>query len=184
MGKPCVVLGVTGSIAAYKAGDIIRRLHDEHCDVVVVMTPAAEKFVTPLTFEVLSRGPVYRDMFAREGNWDIAHVALAQRADIFLIAPATADCLAKVVAGIADDLVCCTAVATKAPVVIAPAMNTDMFTSAVVQENIARLTARGIKFVAPKENSRLACGVTGQGALADVDVIVRTVVDLLKSVAR
>lgn len=184
MSKPCIVLGVTGSIAAYKVGDIIRRLQDENCDVVVAMTPAAEKFVTPLTFEVLSQGPVYRDMFVRDGGWDIAHVALAKRADIFLIAPATADCIAKVAAGIADDPVCCTAVATKAPVIMAPAMNTDMFTSAIVQENMARLTARGIKFVAPKENSRLACGVTGQGALADVDVIVRTVIDLLKSMAR
>ena len=183
MARPCVVLGVTGSIAAYKAGDIIRRLQAEGCDVVVVMTPAAEKFVTPLTFEVLSQGPVYRGMFMREGGWDIEHLALARRADVFLIAPATADCIARIAAGMADDLVCCTAVATKAPVILAPAMNTDMFTNPIVQENILKLRQHGVKFIEPKE-ARLACGTTGSGALADVDVIVRTVVDLLKSSAR
>ena len=177
--KKKVVLGVTGSIAAYKAADVVRRLQDKGCDVTVMMTPGAEKFVTALTFEALTRRPVYRDMFTHEGAWDVAHVSLAKQADIFVIAPATADMIAKVAYGLADDFVACTALTTKAPIVMAPAMNDDMFSNPVLQENITKLKKRGVKFVAPKEG-KLACGTVGVGALADVDVIVRTVVDLLK----
>ena len=177
--KKNVVLGVTGSIAAYKAADVVRRLQDKGCDVTVMMTPGAEKFVTALTFEALTHRPVYRDMFTHEGAWDVAHVALAKKTDVFVIAPATADMIAKVACGFADDFVACTALTTKAPIVIAPAMNDDMFSNPVLQENIARLKKRGMKFVAPKEG-KLACGTVGVGALANVDVIVKTVVDLLK----
>ncbi len=177
--KKNVVLGVTGSIAAYKAADVVRRLQDKGCDVTVMMTSGAEKFVTALTFEALTHRPVYTDMFTHEGAWDVAHVSLAKQADIFVIAPATADIIAKVAYGFADDFVACTALTTKAPVLIAPAMNDDMFSNPVLQENIEKLKKRGINFVAPKEG-KLACGTVGVGALADVDVIVQAVVDLLK----
>ncbi len=177
--KKNVILGVTGSIAAYKAADVVRRLQDKGCDVTVMMTPGAEKFVTALTFEALTHRPVYRDMFTHEGAWDVAHVSLAKKADIFVIAPATADVIAKVACGFADDFVACTALTTKAPIVMAPAMNDDMFSNPVLQENITRLKKRGVKFVAPKEG-KLACGTVGVGALADVDTIVKTVIDLLK----
>jgi phosphopantothenoylcysteine decarboxylase/phosphopantothenate--cysteine ligase len=177
--KKNVILGVTGSIAAYKAADVVRRLQDKGCDVTVMMTPGAEKFVTALTFEALTHRPVYRDMFTHEGAWDVAHVSLAKKADVFVIAPATADIIAKVAHGFADDFVACTALTTKAPIVMAPAMNDDMFSNPVLQENIVKLKKRGVKFVAPKEG-KLACGTVGVGALADVDTIVKTVVDLLK----
>jgi phosphopantothenoylcysteine decarboxylase/phosphopantothenate--cysteine ligase len=179
MKKKQVVLGVTGSIAAYKAGDIVRRLQDKGCDVTVVMTDSAEKFITPLTLETLSRRPVLRDMFSRDAEWDMAHISLAKLADVFVVAPATANIIGKMACGIADDLVTCTAVTTKAPIVIAPAMNTDMFLNPIVQENIAKLKKLGVKFVEPKEG-KLACGDIGKGALADVDEIVKTAVALLK----
>ena len=179
MKKRNVLLGVTGSIAAYKACDIVRRLQDKDCDVSVVMTACAEKFVTPLTFEALSRGPVYREMFSSttSAEWDMAHISLAKWADAFVIAPATANMIGKLASGIADDLLTCTAVAMKAPILIAPAMNTDMLTARVVQDNIVRLKKYGIKFIEP-QTGRLACGDVGIGALADVDVIVKTVVAL------
>ncbi len=172
MGKKHVVLGVTGSIAAYKAADIVRRLQDGGCDVTVMMTPGAEKFVTPLTLETLSHRPVYRDMFVRDGAWDIAHVSLAQSADLFLVAPATADIIAKIAGGIADDFVACMAVATKAPIMIAPAMNDAMFANGILQENIAKLKKHGVIFIEPKQ-AKLACGREGVGALADVAEIVK-----------
>ena len=177
--KKHVVLGVTGSIAAYKAADLVRRLQDKGFEVTVMMTPGAEKFVTALTFEALTHRPVYRDMFAHEGAWDVAHVSLAKQADVFLVAPATADSIAKAAYGLADDFVACTALTTKAPIIMAPAMNDDMFSNPVLQENIAKLKKRGVRFVSPKEG-KLACGTVGVGALADVDVIVKAVVDLLK----
>ncbi len=178
MGKKHIVLGVTGSIAAYKAADIVRRLQDAGFDVTVMMTSGAEKFITPLTFEALSHRPVYRDMFVREGAWDIAHVSLAQSADLFLIAPATADIIARIAGGFADDFVACMAAATKAPVVIAPAMNDAMFANAILQENIAKLKKHGVKFIEPKK-AKLACGREGIGALADVAEIVKAVEAIL-----
>jgi phosphopantothenoylcysteine decarboxylase/phosphopantothenate--cysteine ligase len=179
MPKKQVVLAVTGSIAAYKAADIVRRLQDEDIDVTVMMTAGAQKFITSLTFEALTHKPVYCDMFTHEGAWDIAHVALAKRADAFLVAPATADIISKIAQGIADDFVTCMAMTTKAPIVIAPAMNDDMFSNKILQENINKLMSHGVKFIEPKE-SKLACDVVGKGALADVSVIVKTIVDLLK----
>ena len=177
--KKQVVLGVTGSIAAYKAGDIVRRLQEQGCDVTVIMTDSAEKFITPLTLETLSRKPVLRDMFARDAEWDMAHISLARLADVFLVAPATANIIGKMACGIADDLLTCTAVTTKAPIVIAPAMNTDMLSNPIVQENIAKLKKLGIRFIEPKEG-KLACGDIGKGALADIDEIVKAIVALLK----
>lgn len=178
MKKKQVVLAVTGSIAAYKAGDIVRRLQDNGCEVTVIMTTCAEKFVTALTFETLSGRPVQRDMFAREAEWDMAHISLAKRADVFVVAPATANIIGKIANGLADDIVTATAVTTKAPILIAPAMNTDMFTNPIVEENIAKLKKHGVRFVEPK-SGKLACGDIGKGALADVDVIVKAVLGLL-----
>ncbi|MFH0753490.1 MAG: flavoprotein [Candidatus Omnitrophota bacterium] len=174
-----VVLAVTGSIAAYKAADIVRRLQDQGVVVTVMMTPNAEKFISALTFEALTHRPVYRDMFAHEGDWNIAHVSLAKLADIFLIAPATADVISRMAMGMADDIVTCMALTTKAPMVVAPAMNVDMYSNRIFQENMAKLKSMGVIFIEPRE-SRLACDVVGKGALADVDVIVKTVSDLLK----
>ncbi|MEI6438069.1 MAG: flavoprotein [Candidatus Omnitrophota bacterium] len=178
MSRHQVVLGVTGSIAAYKACDLVRRLQDKSCDVTVIMTDSAEKFVTPMTFEALSRRPVHRDMFARDVDWDMAHISLAKLADVLVIAPATANMIGKIAGGLASDLLSCTAMTTKAPVLIAPAMNTDMLANRIVQENIARLKKNGVKFVEPK-SGKLACGDIGRGALADVDDIVKAVCALL-----
>ncbi len=179
MKKRQVVLGVTGSIAAYKACDIVRRLQDKGCDVTVIMTDSAEKFVTPMTFEALSGHPVYRDMFARDVEWDMAHISLAKKADVLLVAPATANTIGKIACGLADDLLSCTVMTTKAPVIIAPAMNTDMLENSIVQENISRLKKHGVGFVEPKKG-KLACGDVGKGALADVEDIVKAVLVLLK----
>ena len=178
MKKKQVVLGGTGSIAAYKAGDIVRRLQDKGCEVTVVMTDSAEKFITPLTLETLSRRPVLRDMFSRDAEWDMAHISLAKLADIFVVAPATANIISKMACGIADDLVTCTAITTKAPVLVAPAMNTGMWENPTVQENVAKLKKLGVRFVGPKDG-KLACGDVGKGALADVDEIVKQVSALL-----
>jgi phosphopantothenoylcysteine decarboxylase/phosphopantothenate--cysteine ligase len=179
MKKRAVLLAVTGSIAAYKACDIVRRLQDKGCEVSVIMTAGAEKFVTALTFEALTRRPVHRDMFAKDVEWDMAHISLAKWADVYVIAPATANVIGKVANGIADDLVTCTAITTKAPILVAPAMNTDMLTNVAVQENMAKLKKRGVRFVDPK-SGKLACGDVGKGALADVDEIVKAIVALLK----
>jgi phosphopantothenoylcysteine decarboxylase/phosphopantothenate--cysteine ligase len=177
--KKKLILGVTGSIAAYKAADIIRRLQDNNCDVVVVMTAAATQFITPLTLGRLSGNKVYSDLFEQPADSNIPHVSLADTCDLFLIAPATANCIGKIAYGIADDLLSCLALAMRAPMVIAPAMNTAMYTNAVVQENCKRLKSRGIYIIEPS-TKRLACGVEGIGALAEVDTIVGEVLRLLQ----
>ena len=168
-----IVLGVCGSIAAYKAGDIVRRLQDAHCDVTVVMTKEAERFITPLTLAALSGKDVYTDMF--EGKaWGMTHIELAKTADVFLIAPATANMVGKLANGLADDLLTTLAITTSAPVLIAPAMNDDMFANAFVQENCAKLKKHGVQFIEPVKG-KLACGVVGVGHLADVEDIVKAV---------
>ena len=178
--KHQIVLGVTGSVAMYKACEIVRRLQDSNCDVTVIMTSHAEKFVTALTFEALSQRPVHRDMFVRDVEWNMAHISLARQADVLLIAPATANTIGKIAGGLADDLLSCTAMTTKAPIVIAPAMNMDMLANSIVQENIGKLKKKGVIFVEPI-SGKLACGDTGKGALANIDDIVAAVVVLLKS---
>ena len=174
-----IILGVTGSIAAYKAGDIIRRLQDEGIAVKVVMTKEAEKFITPLTLESLCRDKVYRNLFDDEEAWRMDHIQVAQDVDMILIAPATANIIGKLAHGIADDLLTCMAIATKAKIVIAPAMNIEMYRNKIVQENIAKLKRHGISFVEPVEG-KLACGTVGIGHLADVDDITKTVLRILK----
>lgn len=170
-----VVLGVTGSIAAYKAGDIIRRLMDSGCDVTVIMTKEAEEFITPLTLSSLCGKQVYSSMFDRsQSAWAMPHIQLAKETDVLLIAPATANVIAKLAHGLADDLLTCTAITTRAPIIIAPAMNTEMLENKIVQENCKKLKNCGFRFIEPTLG-KLACGVTGLGHLAEVDEIVKAV---------
>ena len=161
-----VVLGVTGSIAAYKACELVRLLVNRGDDVHVVMTEHARAFVTPLTFQTLSRNPVECDLFEDPRDWKPGHISLAAAADLVVVAPATANILAKMAHGIADDLLSSTLLATKAPVVVAPAMNTGMWENPVTQVNIAALTARGVRVVQPGTGD-LACGTEGAGRMAE-----------------
>lgn len=161
-----IVLCVTGGIAAYKAADLVSRLKKQQAEVVVLMTKSACEFITPMTLEVLSGNRVITDMFDRDFPWEVEHIALAKRADVFVIAPCTANVLAKAAYGIADDMITTTLLATRAPLLIAPAMNTNMYENPVVQQNIDILRSRGAHFVEPV-SGKLACGDTGRGKLAD-----------------
>ncbi|MFH1360746.1 MAG: bifunctional phosphopantothenoylcysteine decarboxylase/phosphopantothenate--cysteine ligase CoaBC [Candidatus Omnitrophota bacterium] len=175
-----VILGVTGGIAAYKACEIIRRLQDKNIEVSVIMTKEAEQFVTPLTFATLTGSKVYREMFDQDHNsWESAHIPLAQSADVLLIAPATANMIGKIANGLADDLLSCVAMAASAPIVIAPAMNDQMYKNKIVQDNIQRLRKIGIRFVDPIKG-KLACGTKGIGHLAEVEDIVKETMRSLK----
>ena len=176
--KKCVVLGVTGGIAAYKACEILRLLQKRGMDVFVVMTKNATRFVSPLTFETLSGHPVAVDTFERPATWEVEHIALAKRADLFLIAPATANIIGKMACGIADDMLSTTVMATRAPVMIAPAMNTGMWDNPAVQQNLKTLADRGVHVVAPAVGY-LACGDNGAGKLEAVEVIVQRAIDVL-----
>lgn len=178
MKKPCVVLGVTGGIAAYKACELLRLLQKRGIDVFVVMTQNACRFVAPLTFETLSGHPVAVDTFDRPQTWEVEHIALAKRANLFLIAPATANIIGKMACGIADDMLSTTVMATRAPVLVAPAMNTGMWENAAVQQNVKTLRARGVEIVAPV-SGHLACGDSGAGKLEDVEVIAERACELL-----
>lgn len=178
MKKPCVVLGVTGGIAVYKACELLRLLQKRGIDVFVVMTQNACRFVAPLTFETLSGHPVAVDTFDRPQTWEVEHIALAKRADLFLIAPATANIMGKMACGIADDMLSTTVMATRAPVLVAPAMNTGMWENTAVQQNVKTLRARGVEIVAPV-SGHLACGDSGAGKLEDVAVIAERACKLL-----
>ena len=178
MKKPCVVLGVTGGIAVYKACELLRLLQKRGIDVFVVMTQNACRFVAPLTFETLSGHPVAVDTFDRPQTWEVEHIALAKRADLFLIAPATANIMGKMACGIADDMLSTTVMATRAPVLVAPAMKTGMWENAAVQQNVKTLRARGVEIVAPV-SGHLACGDNGAGKLEDVAVIAKRACELL-----
>lgn len=164
-----VLVGVTGSIAVFRAADLVSRLSQEGARVTVLMTRAARRFVTPLTFETLSRRPVVTSLWRPEAS-DPEHVALAREADCYAIAPATANVLAKLALGIADDAVTTTALATACPLVVAPAMNTRMWEHPAVRENLRQLRARGAVVVAPA-SGRLACGTVGPGKLAPLDAL-------------
>ncbi len=165
-----VVLGVTGGIAAYKAVELLRLLTKAGADVHVIMTNAAMEFVTPLTFQTLSMNPVSTSLFNLISEREIGHIALADRADLLVIAPATANIVAKLANGIADDMLSTTVMATKAPVLIAPAMNVNMYQSQAYRENEARLKGRGVLFVEPAKGL-LACGWEGEGKLQEPQVI-------------
>ena len=173
-----VVLGVTGSIAAYKACDIVSRLRKQGVDVHVILTRAGAEIITPLALETMSANPVVVDMFHRENPWEVEHISLAKRADVFLVAPATANFLGKAAHGIADDMLTTTILATRAQVLVAPAMNVNMYENPVVQENIALLKKRGWHFIEP-DAGLLACGDVGKGRLAEPEAIVAAAMELL-----
>ena len=174
-----VVLGICGGIAAYKAADIVSRLRKAHVSVYCILTAHGAAFVQPLTFESLSNHPVVTDMFASPATWETEHVALAQRADVFLVAPATANIMAKMAHGIADDMLSTTLLATNAPIVVAPAMNTRMYEHTATQNNLSVLRSRGV-VVVPPASGCLACGDVGIGKLADTADIVTQVLALLQ----
>ena len=168
-----VCVGITGGIAAYKACDVVSRLRKAGADVFCIMTQNATEFVRPLTFESLSNNPVSVGMFDRIKSWEVEHIALAKRADLFIIAPATANFIAKLSAGICDDMLTTTVLATKAPVLICPAMNTNMYDNPVTQRNIALLKELGYLFQGPEEGW-LAEGTVGAGRMSEPgDIVMR-----------
>jgi len=180
-----IALGVTGGVAAYKAAELVRRLQQERLDVQVVMTRSAQEFITPLTFAALTGQKVITDMFGAGGTAApanvesaIEHIAVAQRIDLLLVAPATADILGKFASGIAEDFLSTLYLATKAPVVVAPAMNVNMWDHAATQRNLAILRERGVHVVDPDEGY-LACGMVGAGRLAATETIAKKVCDML-----
>ena len=176
-----IVLGVTGGIAAYKSAEVVSRLRHLGANVHVIMTKNATEFVSPLTFQTLSANQVVTDTFQAPEYWNVEHVALAKRAEAFVIAPATANIMAKMACGIADDMLSTTVLATKAPVLLAPAMNTGMWTAAATQANLKTLQERGIQFIGP-ESGILACGDEGAGRMSEPETIVAAICDKLNAV--
>ena len=174
-----IVLGVTGSIAAYKAADLTSLLVKKGHDVHVVMTESARRFITPLTLQTLSKHPVTTDVFDEQEGWCPGHIELADRADLLLIAPASAAALARLVCGLADDAITCIALATRAPVVIAPAMNGKMWSHPATVQNTETLRTRGVHFIGPDEGL-LACGYEGAGRLWPVDDIAAQADEILR----
>ena len=175
-----IVLGVTGGIAAYKSAEIVARLRHLGARVHVIMTRNATEFVSPLTFQTLSANPVVTDIFAAPEYWNVEHVALARLAEVFVIAPATANILAKMACGIADDMLSTTVLATKAPILAAPAMNTGMWTAAATQANISMLRERGVQFIGP-DSGILACGDEGAGRMSEPEDIVAEIDRILNA---
>jgi len=174
LNKSRILLGVTGGIACYKSADLCRRLIKAGAEVQVIMTHSATEFVAPLTFETLSGRPVYLDMFAQDRAWEIEHISFARWGDVLAIAPATANVIAKMASGLADDPLTTTVLAFRGPVVVVPAMNTAMWEHAQTRENIEKLRARGVRIVEP-EAGNLACGEEGAGRLPDAEKIIRAI---------
>jgi phosphopantothenoylcysteine synthetase/decarboxylase len=175
-----IVLGVTGSIAAHKAADLASQLTKQRCDVRVVMTADAQRFITALPFKTLSRHDVVTDLYAEEEGWQPTHIKLADAAALLLIAPATANVIAKLANGLADDALTCIALAlnSKAKILIAPAMNGKMWLHPATQQNVAMLKSRGAKFIGPEEGL-LSCGYEGIGRLWPVEKVAERALDLL-----
>lgn len=173
-----LILGITGSIAAYKACEIVSCLKELGAEVFVIMTKSATHFVTPLTFQTLSGNRVYLNLFDLPEEWELEHISLAERADLILIAPATANTIAKLATGIADDLLTATVLASEAPTLIAPAMHETMYKNNFTQANIEKLKEKGFKFIGP-EYGKLASGKSGLGRLASNDKIIDGVKDIL-----
>ena len=167
---------MTGGIAAYKVADIVSRLNKLNANTKVIMTKAATEFITPLTFQTLSHNKVHVDLFTEPGNWDVEHISLAQWADVVLIAPATANTIGKVANGICDDMLSTVIMATKAKVVFAPAMNTNMYLNPIVQDNIEKLRGLGYCFISPCKGV-LACGTYGMGKMEEPEKIVKYIND-------
>ena len=170
MGKN-IVVGVSGGIAAYKACDVVSKLKKQGFEIDVIMTKNAQEFVSPLTFQTLSNQTVVTDMFETPSDWNVEHIELAKKADVFVIVPATANIIGKIANGIADDMITTTIMATEAKKVIVPAMNTKMYHNPIVQENILKLKRHGYYFIEPV-SGLLACGDTGKGKMEDSTVIV------------
>ncbi|MGI6005419.1 MAG: bifunctional phosphopantothenoylcysteine decarboxylase/phosphopantothenate--cysteine ligase CoaBC [Christensenellales bacterium] len=179
--KKTVVFGITGGIAAYKAADAARRLRKRGVDVYVIMTRHACEFITPLTLQSLTGREVVTDMFERPQRMDVEHIALAKRADAFVIAPATANIIAKMACGIADDMLSTTVMATTAPVLLAPAMNQNMYRNPATQKNLELLRERGVKFIGPEEGM-LANGDMGIGRMSEPSEIEEVVLSMLHDV--
>lgn len=178
MSAPVIIVGVTGSIAAYKAADLVSKLIKRGFEVHVAMTHGAQEFIAPLTFQTLSRNPVVTSVFDGTHGWKPGHIDLADRANLLLIAPATANILAELACGLAGNPIGEIALATLAPVLIAPAMNGKMWLHAATQQNVATLKARGVEFIGPEEGM-LACGYEGLGRLWSVDDIVERAVAII-----
>ena len=177
-----IVLGVTGSIAAYKAADLTGQLTKQGCEVRVVLTQDALRFITPLAFKTLSRHPVITDLYDEEEGWKPTHIQLADEADLLLVAPATANTIAKLALGQANDALSCIALAlnTNARILIAPAMNGKMWLHAATQHNVATLKSRGVEFIGPEEGL-LSCGYEGLGRLWPVEQVASRAIALVKT---
>ena len=173
-----IVLGVTGGIAAYKSAELVSRLRHLGAKVHVIMTRNATEFVAPLTFQTLSANQVVTDTFQAPEYWNVEHVALAKLAEVFVIAPATANILAKMATGIADDMLSTTVLATKAPVLVAPAMNTGMWTAEATKNNVRTLKERGVRFIGP-DSGMLACGDEGTGRMSEPEDIAEAICGIL-----
>ena len=182
MSAPVIIVGVTGSIAAYKAADLVSRLVKGGAEVHVVMTHGAQQFIAPLTFQTLSRNPVVTDVFEGTGDWKPGHIDLADRAQLLLVAPATANVIAELACGLAHHPIGEIALVTLAPVLVAPAMNGKMWQHAATKENVATLKARGAEFIGPEEGL-LACGYEGLGRLWSVEEIAAHALDLVHRAA-
>lgn len=183
MKKSTVILGVTGSIAAHKAVDLASLLTKAGCAVHVVMTPDAREFVTPLPFQTLSRNPVVTGLFDEPEEWQPVHIQWADTADLLLVAPATANTIAKLALGLADNALTCLALAlnANAKLLIAPAMNGKMWLHPATQANVALLRSRGAAFIGPEEEGVLACGYEGAGRLCPIEIIAKQALKLLAS---
>ncbi|MCL4179845.1 MAG: phosphopantothenoylcysteine decarboxylase [Verrucomicrobia bacterium] len=180
-GNRMVILGVTGSIAAYKAVEVASRLTREGCEVRVILTRDAQRFITPLAFKTLTRHPVITDLYDEEEDWKPAHIELADRADLLLVAPATANKLAQLALGLANDALTCVALALRpeARVLVAPAMNGKMWMHPATQSHVATLKGRGVEFIGP-ESGLLSCGYEGLGRLWDAGEIAVRALELLR----
>jgi phosphopantothenoylcysteine decarboxylase len=174
-----IVLGVTGSIAAYKSADLASLLVKQGHDVHVIMSDSAQRFITPLTLQTLSKNPVMTSVFAEQEGWCPGHIELADRADLLLIAPASAAALARLACGLAEDALTCVALATRAPLLIAPAMNGKMWSHPATVQNTEVLRARGAMFIGP-DAGLLACGYEGAGRLWPVDAIAAQADEMLR----
>ncbi|PWU08827.1 MAG: phosphopantothenoylcysteine decarboxylase [Verrucomicrobia bacterium] len=175
-----IILGISGSIAAYKAAEIVSQFTKRDYNVHAVLTPSASEFISPLTLQTLSRNPVLTDVFAEKNGWQPGHIALADTADLLLVAPATADIIAKLALGLADDAISSLALACRAPLVIAPAMNGKMWTHPATVANAKTLIERGAEFIGPEEGM-LACGYQGIGRLWPVEKIVTRCGEILRT---
>lgn len=178
--KKHVIVGVTGSVACYKALDIIRGLRKLGVSTEVVLTKEAEEFIRPILFQAMSGNKVItQDLFKLPGEWDAVHISLAEKADLVLVAPATANIIGKVASGICDDMLTCTICAARAPILFAPAMNDGMYNNSIVQQNVQKLKKVGYHFTGPVKG-KLACGREAIGHIQAIEIIIKEVRRLLK----